>query len=135
MLLKTRWNAALGVALISALVPGAAHAAGPAHVPVPGGQIQHTVTELSWPVSKNTFQHDTLRDERWMGATAGREIETDVKTGKVKWDCQFRLTVVRCWDAPITRREPRAGRRPRRRARPRSRARPATTCAPRPAPA
>jgi hypothetical protein len=47
MLLKTRRNAALGVALISVLVPGAAHAAGSAHVPVPGGQIQHTVTELS----------------------------------------------------------------------------------------
>jgi hypothetical protein len=67
------------------------------------------VTELSWPVSKNTFQHDTLRHERWMTATAGREIETDVKTGKVKWDCQFRLTVVRCWDGPLTRRDPRAG--------------------------
>jgi hypothetical protein len=106
---KIRWRAALSLAVLSAVAPGAAQAAAIHHVPVPAGQLQHTVTELSWPVSNNTFQHNTLRDERWMTATAGREIQTDVKTGKVKFDCQFRLTVVRCWDAPISRREPRAG--------------------------
>jgi hypothetical protein len=106
---KIRWRAALSVALLSAVAPGAARAAAINHVPVPAGQLQHTVTELSWPLSTNTFQHNRLRDERWMTATAGREIETDVKTGTVKFDCQFRLTVVRCWDAPISRREPRAG--------------------------
>jgi len=107
---KIRWRAALSLAVLSAAVPGAAQAAAITHVPVPAGQLQHTVTELSWPVSTNTpFHHNTLRDERWMTATAGREIETDVKTGKVKFDCQFRLTVVRCWDAPISGREPRAG--------------------------
>lgn len=107
---KIRWRAALGLALLAVAAPtAAADSAAPAHVPVPAGQLQHTVTELSWPASTNTFQHNTLRDQRWMTATAGRELETDVKTGKVKWDCQFRLTVVRCWDAPLTRRDPRAG--------------------------
>src|SRR6187399_1539520 len=50
---KIRWRAALSLAVLSAAVPGAAHAAAITHVPVPAGQLQHTVTELSWPVSTN----------------------------------------------------------------------------------
>ena len=70
-------KAALGLTLICLAVPAAAHAtstaAGP-HVPVPDGVLQHTVTQISFPPSKNTFHHDGLRNERWIGATAGREL-------------------------------------------------------------
>jgi hypothetical protein len=97
---------AAAVALALA-VPAGARAA--THVPVPAGQIQHTVTQLSFPRSKNTHHHDGLRNERWIGATAGRELVTDTTTGKVREDCQYRLRVVRCWAAPLTKREPAAG--------------------------
>src|SRR4051812_40679833 len=101
--------AALGLALLAAAVPAAAHGATPVHVPVAAGQLQHTVTELSWPADRNTFQHDTLRNERWIGADAGRELVTDTVTGTVTEDCQYTLAVVRCWSAPINATEPAAG--------------------------
>ena len=104
-----RTAAALGLTVVAAAAPAAAHAQAPQHVPVPAGQLQHTVTVLSFPASGNTFHHDGLRNERWIGATAGRELVTDVTTGKVREDCQYRLTVVRCWAMPLGRREPRAG--------------------------
>jgi hypothetical protein len=105
----TRTTAALGLALLAAAVPAAARAAAPPHVPVPPGQLQHTVTEISFPAAKNTFHHDALRNERWITATAGRELVTDVSTGKVREDCQYRLKVVRCWAGPLTPKEPAAG--------------------------
>jgi hypothetical protein len=95
-------------AATAATAPVAA-AAGPPHVPVPAGQIQHTVTVISFPGSKNTHHHDGLRNERWIGATAGRELVTNTTTGKVREDCQYRIAVVRCWAAPLNRTEPAAG--------------------------
>jgi hypothetical protein len=101
---------ALSLALaILALAPAAASAAGPAHVPVPAGQLQHTVTTLTFPRSGNTFRHHNLRNERWITATAGRELVTDTTSGKVREDCSYTLKVARCWAAPINRTEPRAG--------------------------
>ena len=91
-----RIKAALGLALLSAVVPAAAQAQAPAHVPVPAGQLQHTVTDLTFPAAKNTFHHDALRNERWIGATAGRDVVTNVSTGKVREDCQYTLTEARC---------------------------------------
>jgi hypothetical protein len=106
---KPRTTAALGLALLSVAAPAAAQAQAPAHVPVPAGQLQHTVTDLTFPAAKNTFHHDALRNERWIGASAGRELVTNLSTGKVREDCQHTLTVVRCWAAPLNAREPAAG--------------------------
>jgi hypothetical protein len=100
--------AALGLAL---LAPAAAHAApGHPHAPVPAGQLQHTVTVISFPGGgKNTFHHDGLRSEWWVTASAAREVVHNTTTHKVTSDCQYTLTTVRCWDAPLNRREPRNG--------------------------
>ncbi len=104
-----RTAAALGAALLAAAVPAAARADAPSHVPVPAGQLQHTVTELSFPAAKNTQSFHALREERWMGAEAGRELTTDLTTGKVREDCQFTLTEDRCWAAPLNSIEPALG--------------------------
>jgi hypothetical protein len=94
-------KAALGAVLVAAAIPAAAQAADGAiqHTPVPAGQLQHTVTEFSWPSDRNTFQHDTLREERWMTATAGRDVTIDTRTGKVQSDCQYTLGEARCYEA------------------------------------
>jgi hypothetical protein len=105
MLRTIRTAIALGAALLLSAAPAGAAT----HVPVPAGQIQHTVTQISFPKSKNTFHHDGLRNERWIGATAGRELVTDTTTGKVREDCQYRIAVVRCWAAPLNKTEPAAG--------------------------
>jgi hypothetical protein len=102
-------TAAVGLALLAAAAPAAAQTAPPPHVPVPAGQLQHTVTVLTFPKRGNTFHHDTLRNERWIGASAGRELVTDVATGRVREDCQYTLKVARCWAAPLNLGEPRAG--------------------------
>ncbi|HSS57520.1 MAG TPA: hypothetical protein VLK59_05900 [Solirubrobacteraceae bacterium] len=109
MFRNPRTTAALGLALLAAAVPAAAHAQAPAHVAVPAGRLQHTVTDLTFPAAKNTFHHDALRNERWIGATAGRELVTDVSTGKVREDCQYTLVVSRCWAPPLSSKEPAAG--------------------------
>jgi hypothetical protein len=101
---------ALSLALaVLAVAPAAASAAGPVHVPVPAGQLQHTVTTITFPRSGNTFRHHDLRNERWITATAGRELVTDTTAGKVHEDCSYTLKIVRCWAAPLNRTEPRAG--------------------------
>jgi hypothetical protein len=109
MFRNPRTAAALGLALLSVAAPAAAHAQAPALVPVPAGQLQHTVTDLTFPAAKNTFHHDALRNERWIGASAGRELVTNVSTGKVREDCQYTLTQARCWAAPLNASEPAAG--------------------------
>jgi hypothetical protein len=109
MFRNPRTTAALGLALLSVAVPAAARAQAPAHVPVPADQLQHTVTDLTFPAAKNTFHHDALRNERWIGASAGRELVTNVSTGKVREDCQYTLTQARCWAAPLNASEPAAG--------------------------
>jgi hypothetical protein len=76
---------------------------------VPAGQLQHTVTSITFPRAGNTFHHDDLRNERWITATAGRELVTDTTTGKVHEDCSYTVKVVRCWAAPLNRRQPGAG--------------------------
>jgi hypothetical protein len=105
----SRTTAALGLAVLALAAPSAARAAGPEHVPVPAGQLQHTVTAVTFPKSGNTFPHHALRNERWITATAGRELVTDVTAHKVREDCSYTLVVVRCWAAPINRTEPRNG--------------------------
>ncbi len=104
-----RTTAALGLALLTTAAPAAAQSGAPPHVPVPAGRLQHTVTELTFPSAGNTFHHDRLRNERWIGATAGRELVTDLTTHKVREDCQYGLKVVRCWNAPLNAKEPAAG--------------------------
>src|SRR4051812_46208576 len=91
--------AALGVAL---LVPSAAlarppRADDPPANPVPAGQMQHTVIETTFPADKNTHPNDGFRDERWVGADAGRELVTNLKTGETRSDCQVTVTVSRCY--------------------------------------
>jgi hypothetical protein len=101
---------ALSLALaVLAVAPAGASAAARVHVPVPAGQLQHTVTTLTFPRSGNTFRHHNLRNERWITATAGRELVTDTTSGKVHEDCSYTVKVVRCWAAPLNHTEPRAG--------------------------
>jgi hypothetical protein len=101
---------ALSLALaVLAVAPAGARAARPPHVPVPAGRLQHTVTTLTFPRSGNTFRHHNLRNERWITATAGRELVTDTTSGKVHEDCSYTVKVVRCWAAPLNHTEPRAG--------------------------
>jgi hypothetical protein len=105
-----RTTLALGLAALAVTTaPAAAQTGAPAHVPVPAGELQHTITTLTFPRSGNTFHHDNLRNERWITATAGRELVTDTTTGKVREDCSYTLRIARCWAAPINRTEPRAG--------------------------
>src|SRR4029077_12823717 len=108
----TRTATAIGVALLAAALPAAAGAAQApfVHSPVPAGQLQHTVTDISFPAATNTrlphvadaagiFPGDTVRTETWMGATEGRSIRTDLMTGKIVSDCGFTTTVVRCFES------------------------------------
>ncbi len=108
----TRTATAIGVALLAAALPAAAGAAQApfVHTPVPAGQLQHTVTDISFPKATNTqlphvadaagiFPGDTVRTETWMGATEGRSIRTDLMTGKIVSDCGFTTTVVRCFES------------------------------------
>ena len=107
MFRNPRTTAALGLALLAAAVrPPRAHSA---HVQVPVDRLQHTVTDLTFPAARSTFRHDALRSERWIGATAGRELVTDVSTGKVREDCQCTLVVSRCWAPPLSSKETAAG--------------------------
>jgi hypothetical protein len=113
MLLHPRTTAALGLTVLAAAVAPAAACADqtpPAHVPVAAGQLQHTVTVISFPGGgKNTFHHDGLRSEWWVTATAAREVVKNTTTHKVTSDCAYTTTVVRCWDAPLNKREPANG--------------------------
>src|SRR3954471_8224542 len=109
MIPTMRTTAALGLALFAAAAPAAAKAAAPDHTPVPAGQLQHTVTEISFPAAKNTFHHAGLRSEWWVTATAAREVVRNATTGNVGSDCQYTTTEVRCWDAPLSRRDPANG--------------------------
>jgi hypothetical protein len=91
--------AVLGAAL---LAPAAAQARppradDPPQNPVPAGQMQHTVIETTFPADKNTHPNDGFRDERWVGADAGRELVTNLKTGETRSDCQVTVTVSRCY--------------------------------------
>jgi hypothetical protein len=95
--------AVLGVLL---LAPSAAFAAprradDPPQNPVPAGQMQHTVIETTFPADKNTTSLHNFRDERWVGANAGRELVTDTTSGKVRSDCQVTVTVSRCYWAQV----------------------------------
>jgi hypothetical protein len=93
---NTRTTAALGLALLAAVVPAAG--AAPARTPVPRGEVQHTVTEISYPAAKNTVHHDTVRLERWTSASASRMLETNITSGRIHSDCQFRVGAPsRCW--------------------------------------
>jgi hypothetical protein len=91
--------AVLGAAL---LVPAAAlarppRADDPPQNPVPAGQMQHTVIDTTFPADKNTHPQHGFRDERWVGAEAGRELVTDLTTGETRSDCQVTVTVSRCY--------------------------------------
>jgi hypothetical protein len=95
--------AALGAALLApaAALARAPRADDPPQNPVPAGQLQHTVIETTFPADKNTNDLHGFRDERWVGADAGRELVTDTTTGKVRSDCQITLAVSRCYWAQI----------------------------------
>lgn len=96
---KLRPKAIVGLALLSAVAPAASAAAKPPlHTPVPAGELQHTVTEISYPAATNTVHHDTVRTQRWTTNRAGRALETNITTGLIHSDCQFALGVQsRCW--------------------------------------
>ncbi len=107
-----RAKALAGLAMLAAILPPAAWAASGAivHTPVPAGQIQHTVTETSFPKDKNsqlphkrladgTFPGDTLRTESWIGHSAGRTVTTDLMTHRIVSDCAYTLTVAHCFEA------------------------------------
>jgi hypothetical protein len=100
------------LALIAAALPGAAQAKNGAigHTPVPAGQLQHTVTVISFPKSKNspvphkrladgTFPGDTLRTESWIGQSAGRTVTKDLMTHRTVSDCAYTLAVAHCFEA------------------------------------
>ncbi len=91
--------AALGAALLvpAAALAGPPRADDPPQNPVPAGQMQHTVIDTTFPPDKNTHQLHGYRDERWVGAEAGRELVTDLTTGKTRSDCQVTVTVSRCY--------------------------------------
>jgi hypothetical protein len=76
----------------------------PEHTPVPAGQLQHTIVDITFPPDKNSqkpqkhgLAFHNLRNERWMTATAGRETVTDTTTGKLRTDCHYSIKDVRCW--------------------------------------
>jgi hypothetical protein len=105
--------AVLGAAL---LAPAAARASVPPDTPVPAGQMQHTIVDTTFPPDKNSekpavhgIAFHNLRNERWMTATAGREIVTDTTTGELRMDCQYAFVESRCWSAPINDDEPAKG--------------------------
>jgi len=92
-------------ALLSALLVAPAAASATVHnpppIPVPAGQMQHTVIETTFPPDKNTHRFHGYRDERWVGHDAGRELITDTATGKVRSDCHVTVKLSRCFWAPI----------------------------------
>jgi hypothetical protein len=100
-------------ALLSAflLAPAAAWATvhNPPPIPVPAGQMQHTVIETTFPADKNTHPFPGYRDERWVGADVGRELVTDTATGKVRSDCRVTVKVSRCFWAQERGVGPKAG--------------------------
>ncbi len=85
------------------LAPAAASATSPKRadnpppIPVPAGQMQHTVIETTFPADKNTHPNHGFRDERWVGADAGRELVTDLTTGEIRSDCNVTVKVSRCY--------------------------------------
>jgi hypothetical protein len=110
----SRMTAAIaGAALLAAIVPAAARAGqradDPPQHPVPAGQLQHTVIETTFPPATNTSAHHSRREERWIGADAGRVIETDTTTGKTIHECEFTRSDASCWFAPEFRSDPPGG--------------------------
>jgi hypothetical protein len=99
----------LAAVLGALLLAPAARADNPPPIPVPAGQMQHTVIETTFPRDKNTHLIAGYRDERWVGADAGRELVTDLKTGKVRSDCQATVALSRCFWAQERGVGPKAG--------------------------
>jgi hypothetical protein len=95
--------AVLGAALLApvAALAGPPRAGDPPANPVPAGQMQHTVIETTFPADKNTHALHGFRDERWVGADAGRELITDTTTGETRSDCQVTTGVSRCYAGQI----------------------------------
>jgi hypothetical protein len=96
--------AVLGALLLvpsTALADPPRRAGDPPENPVPVGQLQHMVIETTFPADKNTHSHHAFRDERWVGHDSGRELVTDLKTGKVRSDCQVTVRASRCYSGQI----------------------------------
>jgi hypothetical protein len=102
--------AALGALMLApAALARTPRADNPPPIPVPAGQMQHTVIETTFPADKNTHPLPGYRDERWVGADVGRELVTDTATGKVRSDCRVTLKVSRCFWAQENGVGPKAG--------------------------
>jgi hypothetical protein len=103
--------AALGAALLApaAALAGPPRAGDPPQNPVPAGQLQHTVIDTTFPSGKNTHPLHGFRDERWVGADAGRELITDTTTGETRSDCHVTMAYSRCYWAEINGVGPKAG--------------------------
>jgi hypothetical protein len=98
-------RSSIAAAVLGALLLAPAAASGtaprragnPPPIPVPAGQMQHTVIETTFPADKNTHPLHGFRDERWVGAGEGRELITDTTTGKVRSDCHVTVALSRCY--------------------------------------
>src|SRR4051794_35783659 len=96
-------KALVGLAVLSLAVPAVASADGrlasdPPQFPVPAGQLQHTVSELTWADNKPNRPRTV---ETWVQTNASRELITDETTGKVLTDCQFNASDTRCYETAI----------------------------------
>ncbi len=69
----------------------------PDPIPVPAGQLQHTVIEHSF-TSNISSVNSATRIERWATADAGRQVAYDARTGRVTSECVATRTTSTCWN-------------------------------------
>src|SRR5687767_7165170 len=89
-------------ALAALAVPATAVAAQPpmrpaGPLPVPEGQVQHTVRNVSWQT--DVGKPWARRVETWASADAGRIVHRDQKSGALLGDCFEDRRGVRCYSA------------------------------------
>lgn len=73
-------------------------AAQAATIPVPAGQVQHTVWDSNVSGTKATKDHPHRKHELWLGADRGRSVFTDADTGQVIDECVTDPGATRCWN-------------------------------------
>ena len=92
----------LGVVLALALPAGTAAAAAPpkpiGDIPVPDGQVQHTVRTIAWESDRG--RDWSSRVETWATTSTARVIHRDGTTGKLVSDCVETAKRLACYQAP-----------------------------------
>jgi hypothetical protein len=88
-------------AALALAVPATAGATSPREplppMPVPAGEIQHTVRTVSWETDiGKPWAH---RMETWLSADAARSVQRDPKTGELVSECAETAGEVRCYAA------------------------------------